>query len=154
MSKKKKIIIIAVSAFAAFIIIYGAALAISSYFTSKDDDLGLKLSVSNASRKGVTVTLERDDPGDDTVVYLGKVNFLFKRGLFDWIPMDMRGVVETAEAIYVEDGYSKSWNIDFVKKYEKKLSPGVYRIVKIMEYEDENGESHNVFLKVNFLVLF
>lgn len=128
--KVKKGIRIAGVIMVAWIVVVGVDVLVSSFFDARDDEWGLKLSVSDVSSKGLTLHLERDDSKHEETLTYGSGYLVEKRTLIGWKLVNAKdGYFFTAEGYWLENIDSKSQNINLEGKFGR-LSMGIYRIRK------------------------
>lgn len=129
-TRAKKVVRVAGVILAAWIVANGAVVLVSSYFDARNDDWGMKLSVSDVSSKGLTLHLERSDAKNEEIVSYGSAFFIQRRTLIGWkevIPND--GYVFTSEGYSLGKMDSKSMDIN-LEGWFGRLPMGIYRINK------------------------
>ena len=161
---KKKVIKIVVIALAALLLFEGISIAISSIVESKDKEWGLKLSTSNVSAKGVTLTMERNNSERKDNLTTGDDFGIQRKTLFGWRDLktsDGNEMVFLSIGYPMNDGDSKTWNLQLNRVYGR-LWPGFYRIYKdaatddCYRYSEEEREEQNLNPVVysTFFVIF
>ena len=150
---KKKVIKIVVIVLASIFLLDGIITAVSAFSASKDKEWGLKLSTSNVSAKGVTLTMERNDSEREDNLTTGDDFGIQRKSLFGWKDLktaDGNGIVFHAIGYPMNDGDSKTWNLQLNRVYGR-LWPGVYRINKSATTD---GQTSETTLYATFFVLF
>lgn len=141
--KVKKGIRIAGVIMAAWIVAVGVDVLVSSYFDARNDEWGLKLSVSDVSSKGLTLHLERNDSENEETVTYGDPFFIQKRTLIGWKWLEPKnGYVFTAVGHWLETIDSCSENIN-LEGWFGGLPMGIYRIKKetsVQRYKSNTNE--------------
>ena len=158
--KVKKGIRIAGVIMVAWIVVVGVDVLVSSYFDARNDEWGLKLSVSDVSSKGLTLHLERDDSENEESLMYGRSFLVEKRTLIGWKSLTPKnGYVFTAEGYLLEEMDSKSINLNWEGLFGG-LSPGIYRIKKetsvhrYMSNQDERVDRLEQELYATFVVFW
>ena len=158
--KVKKGIRIAGVIMAAWIVTVGVDVLVSSYFDARNDEWGLKLSVSDVTSKGLTLHLERDDSENEETVTYGNPFFIQKRTLIGWKWLEPKnGYVFTAVGHWLEtiDSFSENINLE---GWFGGLPMGIYRIKKetsVQRYKsnpDEGVDRLEQELYATFVVLW
>ena len=161
---KKKVIKIVVIVFAALFLLDGIITMVAAFSASKDKEWGLKLSTSNISAKGVTLTMERNNSERKDNLTTGDDFGIQRKTLLGWRNLktsDGNGMVFLSIGYPMNDGDSKTWNLQLDRVYGR-LWPGVYRIYKdaATDYcyrhsEEEIKEQNlNPTLYATFVVIF
>ena len=158
--KVKKGIRIAGVIMAAWIVAVGVDVLVSSYFDARDDDWGLKMTVSNVSSKGINIHLERNDLENEEPLTYGSDFMLEKRTLIGWKTLyPENGYVFTAEGYELKNKDSRSMDINFEWRFGK-LPIGVYRIYKssivdgYFRYPEDEREGLSQDLYATFIIIW
>ena len=149
---KKRILKIVVIVLAAVLLLEGISIAVSSIFASRDKEWGLKLSASDVSAKGLTLTMERKNSEREEALTVGDDCWIQRKTLFGWKDVKAKsgGIVFTSIGYPMNEGDSKSWNVNW-ENYFGRLWPGVYRINKSATTD---GQTSETTLYATFIVLF
>lgn len=158
--KVKKVIRIASVILAAWIVAVGVDVLVSSYFDARNDDWGLKLSVSDVSSKGLTLHLERNDTKNEETLIYGSDFFVQQRTLIGWKELTPKnGYFFTAEGYWLEEIDSKSMNIN-LEGWFGRLPMGIYRIKKTTQvdgyyrYPEDEREGLEQELYATFIIIW
>lgn len=158
--KVKKGIRIAGVILTAWIVANGVDVLVSSFFDARDFDWGLKLSVSDASSKGLTLHLERNDTKNEETVTYGESFFVQKRTLIGWKWLEPKnGYVFTAVGHWLESVDSCSTNVNLEGMFGR-LPMGIYRIKKTTSvqryksYPEEGVDRMEQELYATFVIIW
>ena len=150
-TRKAKVVIVLLLA---FLLVNVVEIIVSSQIKSRNDEWGLKVTTSNVSPTGLTMTIERGESEKSEEFMTGQAYWLERRTLFGWKslePVDGHGPAFLAVAYGIKEGESR----DFRRNWEHafgRLRPGVYRICT----EDRVGQimTEQPVLYATFVVLF
>lgn len=149
---KKRILVIASIVLAVVLLLEGISIAVSSSMSSRDKEWGLKLSVSEVSAKGLTVTMERSDSEREEDLTVGDDYWIQRKTLLGWkdLVVPDGGIFFYALGYPMNEGDSQSWSVNWEKSFGR-LWPGVYRIYKDATM-DGGTDSSTVY--ATFFVMF
>ena len=132
MKKNKKLLVIATTILIILILVDCLVALISGFTSSQNKELGLKLSLSNVSAQGATITLERGVSEKAEDVTIGHSYVIQKRCFLGWRDMKLKGPYGFVDyGIGLEEGEVHDWNVNWKHMYGR-LWPGVYRIGGLM----------------------
>lgn len=127
---KKRVTKVIIVLVIVFMVINIVEIIVTSQTASRNKEWGLKLTVSNVSSTGLTMTIERDNSERSEELTVGDTYWVEKRTLFGWKPLEYveGGSMSSGLLAWpLDDGDSKSFNKNWEKAFGK-LGPGVYRI--------------------------
>ena len=132
--KVKKFAIIIVIVLIVLLLVDFMIVAISDVSESRNDEWGLRLSVSEVSSEGASILLEREESGKRDELMVSPEYSIEKRCFFSWRELKYEGEqVFLAVAPILEEGKEYSLKADWEYRCGKKLSPGIYRVGGITE---------------------
>ena len=150
---KKRILKVMVIVLATVLLLEGISVVVSSVFASRDKEWGLKLSVSDVSAKGLSLTMERNHSEREENLTVGDDFGIQRKTFLGWRDLktsDGNGIVFHAIGYPMNDGDSKTWNLQLNRVYGR-LWPGVYRINKSATTD---GQTSETTVYATFFVLF
>ena len=114
-----------------FMLINIVEIIVTSQTASRNKEWGLKLTVSNVSSTGLTMTIERNDSERTEVLSVGSSYWVEKRTIFGWTPLEFIEGGSMSPSLMTDDIMKDGNSRSFKKNWERafgKLEPGVYRI--------------------------
>ena len=149
---KKRVLKIVVIVLAAVLLLEGISIAVSCIFASRDKEWGLKLSASDVSSKGLTLTMERNNSQREEDLTVGSDYWVQRKTLFGWKGLEAAdgGIFFDAIGYPMNEGDSQSFKVNW-ENYFGRLWPGVYRIYKNAVTD---GQTASPTVYATFFVLF
>lgn len=134
----KRVMKVIIIVLIAFVLLNIGEIIVTSQTASRNKEWGLKLTASNVSTTGLSLTMERENSERYEELTTGDSYWLEKRTLFEWKPLELeegKSLGFLAIGYPLDDGDSQIWNYVNWEDSYGELGPGIYRIAKDASFQ-------------------